>query len=49
LFSGFEDEEQDRVQFEGQATTSPVDGTPFKYFASRDRMIARITTGVSDV
>ncbi len=36
------------MQFEGQHTTSPVDGAPFKYFAPRDRMIANLITAVSE-
>ena len=29
--TGFEDAETDRPMFKGKSTTSPVDGSPFKY------------------
>lgn len=36
---GFEDEEQDRAEFRGEPSTSPVDGAPQMYYAPRYKVL----------
>jgi hypothetical protein len=48
LISGYESNEQDRPQFEGEGILSPIDGKPMLYFAKADKdyrvRIANVST-----
>jgi hypothetical protein len=43
---GFEEEEEDRAEFEGVDTQSPIDGSEMVYFPDRDRIYVRFLTFV---
>ncbi len=45
--AGFEDEETERIEFQGETISSPVDGRPMLYFDSKHKFRNVLITYVS--
>lgn len=48
IFTGFEDEEQERAEFVGEEITSPIDGSKMLYYSSSAQFFVSLFINVSD-